>query len=331
MIHPYNLHPMTNKLFPVSLSYMFRYKGPIPFDVFIERHPGKFTRIHRQHEVYDPEQLSHFEVKGGELFVDESQLPEFNSFLSSLLEQSLVSSEKLDSSEATEIMALGLELTFQAMINQSDVLNDNLKNANLYVKSCLNLLSQDPRNGIDIYLAIAQDASLLKHSFHVMLLSLAIAQKAGFTTERVLAPIGVGAFLHDIGHSRIDQDLLVKQRLTPKEWDTIKDHPHLGLKMIDLFEGLSHEVRSIILQHHEYCNGRGYPNRLTQAQIFPPARLVAVADVFSSLTMKTNNRSVCYSPRDAINIMKTDLGHFDPMYLDSLQQVFVKPKKKIAS
>ncbi len=323
---------MSNKLFPVSLSYLNHYKGHLPFDIYIERHPGKFTRIHRKDTIYDPEQLSHFELKaGGELFVDEDQLPEFNSFLSSLLEHALISSDKIDPGEAIEIMALGLELTFQSIMDQTDGLNDNLKNANLYVKSCLHLLSQDSRNGIDVYLAIAQDASLLKHSFHVMLLSLAIAQKSGYTTEKVLAPIGVGAFMHDIGHSRIDQDILLKQRLTPKEWDIIKDHPHLGLKMIDHFQGLSHEVRSIILQHHEYCNGRGYPNRLTQAQIFPPARLVAVADVFSSLTMKTNYRSVSYSPKDAINIMKTDIGHFDPLYLDSLQQVFERAKKKVAS
>lgn len=322
---------MTNKLIPVSLSYMFRYKGPIPFDVYIERHPGKYTCIHRQNEMYDPDLLAHFHVKGGELFVDEAHLPEFNSFLSSLLEHSLVSSEKLNPSEATEIMALGLDLTFQAILNQTDVLNDNLKNAYSYVKSCIHLLSQNPNSGIDLYLAIAQDATLLKHSFHVMLLSLAIAQKTGYTTQKVLAPIGVGAFLHDIGHSRMDQELLTKQRLTPKEWDSIKDHPHLGLKMLDQFKGLSHEVRSIILQHHEYCNGRGYPNRLTQAQIFPPARLVAVADVFSSLTMKTSYRNVFYNPRDAINVMKTDIGHFDPLYLDSLQQVFMKNKKKMAS
>jgi putative nucleotidyltransferase with HDIG domain len=322
---------MSKKLFPVSLSYLFRYKGPLPFDVFIERYPDKFNRIHIQHEMYDPEQVTHFEAKVGVLFVDETQLPEFNSFLSSILERSLYSSEKLDPNEINEIMVLSLELTFQAILDQTDELNENLKNSNLYVKSCLKLLNKDLRNGMDLYLAIAQDSSLLKHSVHVMLLTLAIAQKAGYTTEKILAPIGVGAFLHDIGHSRIDQDILLKQRLTPKEWETMKDHPHLGLKMVDQLLGLSHEIRSIILQHHEYCNGRGYPNRLTQAQIFPPARLVAVADVFSSLTMKTNYRSVIYSPEEAIEIMRADIGHFDPDHLNSLQQVFAKSKNKLAS
>jgi putative nucleotidyltransferase with HDIG domain len=322
---------MSKKLFPVTLQYLFRYKGPLPFDVYIERYPDKFSRIHIQHEMYDPEQVSHFEAKVGELLVDQAQLPEFNSFLSSTLERSLISSEDLDPTEVNEIMALSLELTYQAILDQTDELNENLKNSNLYVKSCLKILNSDLRNGIDLYLAIAQDASLLKHSFHVMLLTLAIAQKSGYTTEKILAPIGVGAFLHDIGHSRIDQEIFIKQRLTPKEWDAIKDHPHLGLKMVDQLKGLSHEIRSIILQHHEYCNGRGYPNRLTQAQIFPPARLVAVADVFSSLTVRTNYRSVIYSPGEAIEIMKSDIGHFDPDHLNSLQQVFMKSKNKLAS
>jgi HD-GYP domain-containing protein (c-di-GMP phosphodiesterase class II) len=180
--------------------------------------------------MYDPEQVSHFEAKVGELLIDQAQLPEFNSFLSSTLERSLVSSENLDPDEVNEIMALSLELTFQAILDQTDEFNENLKNSNLYVKSCLKILNFDLRNGIDLYLAIAQDALLLKQSFHVMLLTLAIAQKSGDTTEKILAPIGVGVFLHDICHSRIDQEILLKQRLTPKEWDIIKDHPHLGLK-----------------------------------------------------------------------------------------------------
>lgn len=323
---------MNNQLRAVRLSYLFNYKGPLPFDVYLERHPGKYTRIHNRDDLYDCELLRHYEVKvDGDLLIDETQLQDFNVFLTNVLQHSLVSPDILSQDETIEIMALGLELTYQSILNQSDELEINLEGALLHVKSSLRLITADLRAGVEVYLAIAENAALLKHSYHVMLLTLAIAKKAGFTSEKALAPIGLGALLHDIGHSRIEEEIFRKQRLTPKEWDIVKDHPHLGLKIIDLYKGLSQEVRSIILQHHEYCNGRGYPNRLTQSQIYPPARLVAVADVFSSFIIKSNYRPVCYTPEEAIEVMRADIGHFDPIYLDNLEQVLGLSKKRVSA
>jgi putative nucleotidyltransferase with HDIG domain len=320
---------MINNLRSVNLSYLFKYNGVLPFDVYLERHPGKFTRIHSRNEVYDSELLKHYEVKAdGDLLIDESQLQDFNLFLTDVLQHSLVSPDLLTQTEVVEIIALGLELTYQSMLNQNDDLTINIDNAQLHVRSSIRLITEDLRAGVEVYLSIADNATLLKHSYHVMLLTLALAKKAGFTSEKALAPIGLGALLHDIGHSRIDEELFRKARLTPKEWDVVKDHPHLGLKIVDLYKGLSQEVRSIILQHHEYCNGRGYPNRLTQSQIYPPARLVAVADVFSSFIVKSHYRPVCYTPEEAIEVMRADIGHFDPVYLDTLEQVLGLSKKR---
>lgn len=323
---------MNKQLRAVRLSYLYQFQGVLPFDVFIERHQGKFTRIHKTNDLYDGDILSHFEFKAdGKLYIEESQLQEFNNFLSHVLQQSLVSSENLSQEQMIEIMSLGMELTYQTIVDQNDELFINLEHAKLHVKSCLRLITNDFRAGVQLYMAISENAILLKHSFHVMLLSLALAKKAGFSSEKFLAPIGLGAFLHDIGQSRIDEELFTKPRLSPKEWDAVKDHPHLGLKMIDLYKGLSHEVRAIILQHHEYCNGRGYPNRLIQSQIFPPARLVAVADCFSSLITKSQHCPNNHTPKEAIRIMRDDLGHFDPVYIETLDNVLKLSKKSKAA
>jgi HD-GYP domain-containing protein (c-di-GMP phosphodiesterase class II) len=322
-----------NKQFrPVRLSYLFHFNGILPFDVFIERHQGKFTRIHKRNDLYDGDTLVHFGVKtDGKLLIEESQQQDLNNFLSDILQHSLVSPDKLSKQEIVEIMSIGMELTYQSIIDQNEHLSESLAKAKIHVTSCLRLIVDDFRSGVQLYLALAEDASLLRHSFHVMLLSLVIAKKSGFTSEKALSRIGLGALLHDIGMSRIDQELFRKPRLTPKEWEDVKDHPHLGLNMIDSTNSISHEVSSIILQHHEYCNGRGYPNRLTHSQIYPPARLVAVTDVFSSLISKSDCRPTSYTPEEAIKIMRSDIGHFDLFYIDMLEQVMGLSKKRSAA
>ena len=323
---------MSKNLRAIHLSYLLKYIGPRPFDVYIERHPGKFTRIHNKNEIYDHELMRHYEFKAdGDLLIDELQLTEFNVFLTDTLEYSLNSTSIITKEEIIEIMVLGLELTYSGILDQSDELEMNLEAAKLHVRSSLRLITDDLRAGVQVYLSLAENAMLLKHSYHVMLLSLAIALKAGFSNEKALAQIGLGALLHDIGQSRIEEELFRKTRLTPKEWDIVKDHPHLGLKMVDMYKGFTQEVRSIILQHHEYFNGRGYPNRMTHSQIYPPALLVAVADVFSSYITKTEYRPVSYTPEEAIQIMRSDTGHFDTDYIDNLEQVIGLTKKRASA
>ena len=84
------------------------------------------------------------------------------------------------------------------------------------------------------------------------------------------------------------------------------------------------EVRSIIIQHHEQYNGRGYPNRLTNNLIYPPAKVVAIADGFCSLISKTSYRKTDKTPAEALEILIDDLGHYDPEYLDVFAKMILK-------
>ncbi len=99
--------------------------------------------------------------------------------------------------------------------------------------------------------------------------------------------------LHDIGKISIPDSVLLKPgKLSPEEFDVMKEHAQRGREIIEaLLEDFSLDsvnhidiLKNIAQCHHEACDGSGYPQGLTKLQIPIEARIVAVADIFDALT-----------------------------------------------
>jgi putative nucleotidyltransferase with HDIG domain len=97
--------------------------------------------------------------------------------------------------------------------------------------------------------------------------------------------------LHDIGHFALSDR--VAQRgvtLTEEDWVAIQQHPELGADMLrDL--GMYGPVAEIVLSHHERIDARGYPNGLPGEEIPPIAKIIAVAEVYDTLTAADTYRT----------------------------------------
>ena len=90
--------------------------------------------------------------------------------------------------------------------------------------------------------------------------------------------------LHDIGKVAIPENILNKSGpLNPDEWDTMKSHVIFGAKILDPLSPLA-RIREMVLHHHEYFDGSGYPDALAGEQIPLGARIIAVADAFDTIT-----------------------------------------------
>lgn len=93
-----------------------------------------------------------------------------------------------------------------------------------------------------------------------------------------------GAFLHDVGKIAVpDRVLLKKTRLTPAEYESMKEHPIVGDGLCRTLGSLE-AVRPIIRHHHERRDGRGYPDGLSGDAIPLLATIVSIVDVFDALT-----------------------------------------------
>ena len=94
----------------------------------------------------------------------------------------------------------------------------------------------------------------------------------------------LGGRLHDIGKIGIPDGILLKPgKLTPKEFEKVKEHPLIGAQILKDIESLR-DIRQIVLYHHERIDGHGYPEGLAGDLIPKLARFTAVADTFHSLT-----------------------------------------------
>ncbi len=142
-------------------------------------------------------------------------------------------------------------------------------------------------------------------------------------TDQYISDMMIAAPLHDIGKIHIPDAVLKKEgRYTEEEFQIMKSHTTAGKRLLLQAEktlGYSSYL-SVAVQmagyHHEWWNGRGYPEGIKGQDIPLCARIMAVADVFDSLVSKR-----CYKgamPIDqAFALIKRESGtHFDPAIVD---------------
>jgi HD-GYP domain-containing protein (c-di-GMP phosphodiesterase class II) len=93
------------------------------------------------------------------------------------------------------------------------------------------------------------------------------------------------ALVHDIGEMVMDRDYIKAHRnLSDAERIDLQRHPVIG-EQETARRGFSRGVQLLVRWHHEWWNGGGYPDAIEGAQIPLAARILRLADSFSSSTV----------------------------------------------
>jgi hypothetical protein len=123
----------------------------------------------------------------------------------------------------------------------------------------------------------------------------------------------LGTPLHDIGKIIIEDSILRKPgKLTADEFNLVKLHTVQGATLLESVVDLK-PIIPIIRHHHERWDGTGYPDGLSQEQISPVARVVAVADAFDAMTSHRPYRPAMTVNRALTELMHWSGSHFDPL------------------
>lgn len=154
------------------------------------------------------------------------------------------------------------------------------------------------------------------HSERVTDLSVKISQILGMS-EKQIKILKQGAFLHDIGKIGIPVAILNKPgQLTADEYNTIKEHPIIGSRILEPIEAYA-EMIPIVLHHHEKFNGEGYPDGIAGEEIALGARIIAVADCYDAIVSDRPYRQGWIKEK-GIEIVRSESGkHFDPKVVDA--------------
>ena len=129
----------------------------------------------------------------------------------------------------------------------------------------------------------AKDSYTHSHSRQVAELSRRTAEALGLDAEEV-ERIELAGLLHDVGKIGIPDHILSKPgRLDPQERLLMIGHATLGARIVAAHPALA-ELTDLVLHHHEWHNGSGYPDGLRGDEVPIGSAIIAVADAFDSMT-----------------------------------------------
>ena len=156
--------------------------------------------------------------------------------------------------------------------------NKELKKLNLKLKKNVSEILRSLSSLIEL-----RNGSMRNHSNNVAILSTAIAEEIGLTAPEI-ERISTASQLHDIGMIGAPDIVLLKNvgELSPDEMTEYVKHPVRGQAAIDCIEDFR-GPGILIRHHHEWYNGRGFPDGLKGDNIPMGARIIAIADRFERI------------------------------------------------
>jgi putative nucleotidyltransferase with HDIG domain len=154
------------------------------------------------------------------------------------------------------------------------------------------------------------------HALNVGVISLLMGRLCGLA-EADLQDLGVGALSHDIGKIDLPAALLkANESMTSSEQARYREHVALGVTL-GRSMGLAPGVLLVIGQHHEYCDGSGFPKGADVNRISVAARVVSLVNHYDDLCHPTPT-SRGLTPHEAMSLMFAQgQKRFDPAMLNT--------------
>jgi putative nucleotidyltransferase with HDIG domain len=122
-----------------------------------------------------------------------------------------------------------------------------------------------------------------QHCLLVTGVAVAFGQHLGFS-QADRHRLSVAGMVHDIGKVRVPIAILEKPTaLVDHEMAVLRKHPEFGLEALKSTPGLSRDMLDIVIHHHEYLDGSGYPHGLSAREIPDFVRIATICDVFGAL------------------------------------------------
>ena len=137
-------------------------------------------------------------------------------------------------------------------------------------------------------------------------------------TEDDAGMVSFAASIHDVGMRSVGEAVTEGSGgLTAGEREQVERHPEAGAEMLSPLETAG-GVRELVLSHHEWWNGSGYPRGIKGEAIPMGSRILAVVDAFESMTVGRSHRPAI-SRADALREIERLSGtQFDPQVVSVL-------------
>jgi HD-GYP domain-containing protein (c-di-GMP phosphodiesterase class II) len=171
------------------------------------------------------------------------------------------------------------------------------------------------------------DPSAYSHSFLVTLYSTAIIKQFEWQSRTTIETTAMASMFHDIGKMLLPKEFLTLRphEMTPEQYEKYKEHPELGLQLVDSNRAINNSVKQIILQHHEAYDGTGFPYQRKGNKILTLANIVCLVDDFVHIMIDDK-----LQPTEALRKIlsnKEGIRRYNSILVEKFINVFVDPVK----
>jgi response regulator RpfG family c-di-GMP phosphodiesterase len=241
-------------------------------DIYIKIGEDKFVKIVHKNELVEPGQLEKYQLKGEKYaFVSEKDYSPLVENLMSSVNEDIDSSEDMYS--LLEAGAEGLKVVNDSL-HYLGVSDSQRKYVKKFVNKCLTQLSTNPSVNNLLKRFYKQKGYLVGHSLLTIHIASLIISRSTFSNSQQLEKLSYAGLLHDISIKDpelakiIDQDESYES-LSEKQKDVVRNHATQSAAVVEKINYLSDDVKKIILDHHEKCDGTGFPRGLRGNNISP--------------------------------------------------------------
>lgn len=201
--------------------------------------------------------------------------------------------------------------------------NIHFRQAKRAIQNVADLLLKDPSTVLGLTTLRTHDEYTQNHSVNVALLSMALANRVGYTRLE-LADVGLAALFHDLGKCAVPLEVLNKPgEFTADEWAIMRTHPTEGVLALLSSRGLDRvpaRMASASFEHHLGYDGSGYPQLPAPWKQTLSSRVICVADCYDAMTSARVYRREPLAPP---NVLRYMLGRSGTAFEPTLLKLFV--------
>ncbi len=195
----------------------------------------------------------------------------------------------------------------------------SFKQAKRAIQNIIDRMVDDETAVLGLTTLRCHDQYTHNHSVNVSLLSMALANRAGYPKVE-LADLGLAALFHDMGKSTIPMEVLNKPgEFTDEDWVAMRNHPTEGVLSLSKMRGLTNlpgRMAAASFEHHMNLDFSGYPKLTVPWTLSLTGRILTIADCYDAMTSSRVYRREPMSPSKVLNMMLSKSGKaFDPVLL----------------
>jgi HD-GYP domain-containing protein (c-di-GMP phosphodiesterase class II) len=245
-----------------------------------------------------------------ELYIARDDLPRYRDYMDRFLAELLVARDLPIEQKVETFYSLAAGIGTEVMAAPQKP--ESIASASDVVRVAIALLEGGKEVIHRLMALMGGQYDLVTHSINATNYGLALARVVGVREPRALLNLGLGLFLHDVGLRLLPQSLIQRKGLlSTEERAVLKRHPLLGVELFLPGKHLEESTLAVIRDHHERCDGSGYPHGVGADKLSLEARIAQIATAFDFLTTNNPSRRAVSSYEAVRSMSREQPGAFD--------------------